>query len=145
MFTYTSIPPTPFLLSLIILMVSVNVKHPVYLLTPPYTPFPPPTSLISLLVSVDFKHHVHVPTPPYTPFFPSLISLMVSVDVKRHVYLLCLSCTLVLFRPRVCGLAFCQNGPQGISDDFFVQLQLHQMSPLASLCCQTAPPRLRLA
>ena len=51
-------------------------------------------SLISLMVSVDVKHHVYLliyssitPPPPMSPpFSPSLISLMVSVDVKHHVY-----------------------------------------------------------
>ena len=44
--TYTSIPPPPpFSPSLISLVVSVDVKHHVHLLTPPYPllpPFPPP-------------------------------------------------------------------------------------------------------
>ena len=54
---------------------------------PPPPPFSP--SLISLMVSVDVKHHVylHLHTPPPPPFSPSLISLMVSMDVKHHVYL----------------------------------------------------------
>ena len=72
--SHASFPPiSP---SLISLMVSVDVKHHVYLLTippPPYPPSPPP------------------PPPIHTPFHsfsPSLISLMVSVDVKHHVYLL---------------------------------------------------------
>ena len=76
--------------SLISLMVSVDAKHHVYLLTHPYTlpSFSP--SLISLMVSVDAKHHVYLLTHPYTlpSFSPSLISLMVSVDAKHHVYLL---------------------------------------------------------
>ena len=42
------------------------------------------------MVSVDVKHHVYLLTPPYPlpPFSQSLISLMVSVDVKHHIYLL---------------------------------------------------------
>ena len=68
--------PSPFSPSLISPMVSVDVKHHVYLLTL-YL------SLISLMVSVDVKHHVYLLT-----LYPSLISLMVSVDVKHHVYLL---------------------------------------------------------
>ena len=45
------------------------------------------------MVSVDVKHHVYLltypPPPPLhsPPFYPYLISLMVSVDVKHHVYL----------------------------------------------------------
>ena len=96
---------TPFSSSVIRLMVSVEVKHHVYLptslqqrclhttITPP--PFSP--SLISLMFSVAVKHHVHLPTSlqqrylhtPITPplLSPSLISLTVSVDVKHHVHL----------------------------------------------------------
>ena len=53
-------------------------------------PYPFSQSLISLVVSVDVKHHVYLLTTsiPPAPFSPSLISLMVSVDVKHHVYLL---------------------------------------------------------
>ena len=43
------------------------------------------------MVSVDVKHHVYLLTYLHTlvlPFSPSLLSLMVSVDVKHHVYLL---------------------------------------------------------
>ena len=83
---HTPFPPfSPSLINL--MMVSVDVKHHVYLLTYPgaecrnhsggdsvaigITPlFPPP------------------PPPPTPPFSPSLISRMVSVDVKHHVYLL---------------------------------------------------------
>ena len=52
---------------------------------------PSSPSLMSLMVSVDVKHHVYLFTstlPPSAPFSPSLISLTVSVDVKHHVYLL---------------------------------------------------------
>ena len=71
-------------------MVSVDVKHHVCLLTPPYPLIPSISpSLISLMVSVDVKHHVnyllHLHTP--LPLSPSLISLTVSVDNKHHVYL----------------------------------------------------------
>ena len=49
-----------------------------------------PPSLISLVVSVDVRHHVYLLTYilALPPFSPSLISLVVSVDVKHHVYLL---------------------------------------------------------
>ena len=46
-------------------------------------------SLISLMVSVDVKHHVYlIPHLNTTTPSLSLISLMVSVDVKHHAYLL---------------------------------------------------------
>ena len=47
-------------------------------------------SLISVMVSVDVKHHVYLLTTSIlpSPISPSLINLMVSVDVKHHVYLL---------------------------------------------------------
>ena len=48
-------PPLP---SLISLMVSVDVKHHVYLLAPP----PPPPAIIILMVSVDVKHYVYLLT-----------------------------------------------------------------------------------
>ena len=50
-----------------------------------HTPLSP--SLISLIVSVDVKHHIDLLTPPY-PLSPFSPSLMVSVDIKHHVYLL---------------------------------------------------------
>ena len=48
------------------------------------------------MISVDVKHHVYLLTTsiPLPPFSPSLISLMVSVDVKHHVYLLYLEAVL---------------------------------------------------
>ena len=68
MFTY--LPPSPpFFPSLISLMVSVDVKHRVYLLTPLLPPTPFSLSLISLMVSVDVKHHVYL----LTPHLPSLL------------------------------------------------------------------------
>ena len=54
-------------------IVSVDVKHHVYLVT-----FP---SLRNHIVSVDVEHHVYLVT------FPSLRNNMVSVDVEHHVYL----------------------------------------------------------
>ena len=71
-------------------MVSVDVKHHVYLLNNGGGLSP---SLISLMVSVDVKHHVYLLTNG-GGLSPSLISLMVSVDVK-HVYLL--TCVWILF------------------------------------------------
>ena len=108
---YLHTPSPPLSPSLISLMVSVDVKHHVYLLTyllppslspPTSIPPPPPSpSLISLMVSVDVKHHVYLLTyllppslsPPhlhttFPSFSPPLINLMVSVDVKHHIYLL---------------------------------------------------------
>ena len=65
-------------------MVSVDVKHHVYLLTPPY-PLPLfSPSLIGLTVSVYVKHHVYLHLlTPHPLFSPSLIILTVSVDVKH--------------------------------------------------------------
>ena len=59
MFTYFQLhtPFPPVSLYLISLMVSVDVKHDVYLLAPPY-----PLSLISLMISVDTKHHLYLLT-----------------------------------------------------------------------------------
>ena len=74
--------------SLISLMVAVDVKRHVYLLTL-HALLP---SLISLMVSADVKRHVYLLT--LHALLPSLISLMVSVDVKRHVYLLTLHALL---------------------------------------------------
>ena len=86
----TSIPSSLFSPSLISLMVSVDVKHHVYLLTTSIPPSPLSPSLINLMVSVDVKHHVYLLTTsiPPSPLSPSLINLMISVDVKHHVYLL---------------------------------------------------------
>ena len=53
------------------------LRYPIPLFSP---------SLISLMVSVDVKHHVYLLTTsiPPSPLSPSLINLMVSVDVKHH-------------------------------------------------------------
>ena len=52
------------------------------------------------MVSVDVKHHVYLLRFLLLLLFlsyPSLINLVVSVDVKHHVYLLCFDLVLLLF------------------------------------------------
>ena len=61
--------------SLISRLVSVDVKHHVYLL------FDELPSLINRVVSVDVKHHVSL----LFEESPSLLSRIVSADVKYHV------------------------------------------------------------
>ena len=70
----TSIPLVPFPSkspSLISLVVSVDVKHHVDLLTYTSIPPSPPPSLISLVVSVDVKYRVDLLTTPYPPPHPT--------------------------------------------------------------------------
>ena len=73
--------------SLIRFMVSVDVKHHVYILTSKDTTRLPKSrgawGGTQYKLPKDYEYVGH-----FSPKAPSLISLMVSVDVKHHVYLL---------------------------------------------------------
>ena len=52
--------------------------------TPPYPPLPISPSLISLMVSVDVKHHVYLPQGPLSPVSPQrqVICLLQSLSLR---------------------------------------------------------------
>ena len=83
-------PPPPFSPSLTSLVVSVDVKHHVYLVTasiPPSLLLPVPNKPCGFCgrwAPCLLSYRLHTPPPPFSP---SLTSLVVSVDVEHHVYL----------------------------------------------------------